>query len=197
MIGAKELFGLGALLLTFIAFFPYIRSILRGQTRPHAFSWMIWGASTFVVAMAQLSDGAGVGAWPIAVSGLITLLVAWLAYRRSAGMHVTRVDWAFLLLALSALPFWYFTETALPAVIILTGVDLLGFGPSIRKAYTHPYEENVAFFLLGAFRNAMVLLALEHYSWTTALFPAAVGVACLLFAALVAGRRLVTRSGLP
>lgn len=194
---SKELFSLGALLLTFIAFYPYIRSILSGRTRPHAFSWMIWGASTFVVAIAQLSDGAGVGAWPIAVSGIITLVVAWLAYRRSAGIHITLSDWAFLLLALSALPFWYFTETALSAVVILTVVDLLGFGPSVRKAYSHPHEENVLFFLLGALRNGMVVLALENYSWTTALFPAAVGIACVMFAAMIAARRLATRSGLP
>lgn len=179
--------------LTFIAFYPYVRAILRGQTRPHVFSWIIWGAGTFVVALAQLADGAGVGAWPIAVSGIITIGVAILAWQRSADLRFTRLDWVFLILALSALPLWYLTDTPLSAVIVLTTVDLLGFGPSVRKAYDHPHEENAVFFTLGAVRNGFVVLALENYSWTTMLFPAAVGIACLLFVALILGRRVALR----
>lgn len=179
--------------LAIIAFYPYVRAILRGQTRPHVFSWIIWGAGTFVVALAQLADGAGVGAWPIAVSGIITIGVAILAWQRSADLRFTRMDWVFLILALSALPLWYLTDTPLSAVIVLTGVDLLGFGPSVRKAYDRPHEENAVFFTLGAVRNGFVVLALENYSWTTMLFPATVGIACLLFVALILGRRVALR----
>ena len=92
-------------------------------------------------------------------------------------------------LALSALPLWFVTSSALSAVIILTIVDLLGFGPSVRKAYDAPKEENATFFAIGAVRNGFVLLALENVSWTTALFPAAVGIACVLFIALIFYRR--------
>lgn len=42
---------------------------------------------------------------------------------------------------------------------------------------------------LGAVRNLLAIFALEHYSLTTVLFPAAVGVACALFVAMVAYRR--------
>jgi hypothetical protein len=42
---------------------------------------------------------------------------------------------------------------------------------------------------LIALRNLIVILALEHYSLTTVLFPAAVGIACLIFVAMVFYRR--------
>lgn len=192
---SKELLGAAALILTFAAFYPYVRSILRNETRPHVFSWMIWGAGTFVVALAQFADGAGIGAWPIAVSGIITVLVALLALFKSADTGFTRSDWVFLLLAMSALPLWYFTESPLAAVIVLTIVDLLGFGPSVSKVYKDPYGENALFFALGALRNALVTGALEHYSWTTMLFPVAVGMACFLFVGLILFRRMaITKS---
>lgn len=192
---SKELLGAAALILTFAAFYPYVRSILRNETRPHVFSWMIWGAGTFVVALAQFADGAGIGAWPIAVSGIITVLVALLALFKSADTGFTRSDWVFLLLAMSALPLWYFTESPLAAVIVLTIVDLLGFGPSVSKVYKDPYGENALFFALGALRNALVIGALEHYSWTTMLFPVAVGMACFLFVGLILFRRMaITKS---
>jgi len=45
----KEFFSAIAILLTFVAFIPYIRSILQGKTSPHAFSWIIWASVTFIV----------------------------------------------------------------------------------------------------------------------------------------------------
>ena len=80
----KELFSALAILLTFIAFLPYIRSILKGETKPHVFSWVIWGSTTFVVFLAQLADKGGAGAWPIGVSGIITIYVALLAYLKKS-----------------------------------------------------------------------------------------------------------------
>ncbi|MCA8901062.1 MAG: hypothetical protein KDA53_07395 [Hyphomonas sp.] len=196
LLEAKEVFSAVAIVLTFIAFGPYILSIWRGKARPHAFSWVIWGAGTIVVAIAQLSDMAGAGAWPIALSGVITIGVAALAFLKAGDTRFLRVDWVFLLLAASALPLWYATSEALSAVVILTFVDLLGFGPSVRKVIQLPHEENATFFGLGALRNGFVLLALEHYSWTTALFPAAVGGACIAFAALILIRRRAVGSPL-
>ena len=185
----ERTFSAIAIALTFLAFYPYIRAILKGTTRPHVFSWFIWAAVTFTVATAQLAGGAGVGAWPIALSGLITGGVALLALSKSADTSIARMDWVFLTLAATALPLWWLTADPLAAVLILTSVDLLGFGPSIRKAWALPQEENALFFTIGAIRNGFVILALEHYSWTTALFPAAVGLACLAFVAMILIRR--------
>jgi len=188
-LGLKALFSAAALILTFAAFLPYYRGILRDEIRPHVFTWFIWAAGTVIVFTAQLSDGGGIGAWPIGVSGLLTGGVAVLALMRAGDTSIVRMDWVFLILAVSALPLWFFTSTALSAVIILTIVDLLGFGPSVRKAYELPEEESATFFIIGAVRNGFVLLALENLSWTTALFPAAVGIACVCFVALIFVRR--------
>lgn len=187
---SKEFFGLLALVLTFAAFIPYYRTIWRKETRPHVFSWFVWGAGTVIICFAQLSDGAGIGAWPIGISGLLTFGVAFLALAKSPDTSVVKLDWLFLALALSALLLWFFTSTALSAVIVLTIVDLLGFGPSVRKTYHRPREENATFFVIAIFRNAFVVAALENYSWTTVLFPAAVGIACILFVILIWIRRL-------
>lgn len=192
---SNEFFSLVALILTFIAFVPYIRAILREQTRPHVFSWFIWGGGTAVVFLAQLTSGAGVGAWPVGISSLITFFIAFLALNTTADKSIVTLDWLFLGLAFSALPLWLYTSSALSAVIVLTIVNLFGFGPSLRKAYALPFEENAMLFGVSAIRNGFVLAALEHYSWTTVLFPAAVAIACILFVGLILfRRRIVTLS---
>lgn len=185
----KEILSAVAITLTFIAFFPYIRSILNDAIKPHVFSWIIWGSTTFVVFLAQLEDNGGAGAWPIGVSGIITMMIALLAYSKRADITITKTDWLFFVSAMSALPFWYFTSDPLWAVVILTTVDVLGFGPTVRKAHAFPYSESLLFFGLFTARNLIVIMALENYSVTTVLFPAVIAVACVLLMAMVAYRR--------
>ena len=185
----KELLSAVAIFLTFIAFFPYIRSIMQGQIKPHVFSWVIWGSTTFVVFLAQLEDNGGAGAWPIGVSGIITMFIALLAYIKRSDITITRTDWVFFILAISSLPFWYFTSDPLWAVVTLTTVDVLGFVPTVRKAYLAPYSESLLFFSLFTARNLLVIIALENYSVTTVLFPAVIAAACLMLMALIAYRR--------
>lgn len=57
----KILFSFIAILLTFLAFIPYIRSIFAGVTKPHVFSWVIWGMTTSIVFFAQVEAKAGMG----------------------------------------------------------------------------------------------------------------------------------------
>lgn len=189
----KEILSAVAIVITFIAFIPYIRSIQQGKTKPHTFSWIIWASVTFIVFLAQLSDKGGAGAWPIGVSGVITLYVAILAYLKKSDSMITKKDWLFFMLAMASLPFWYFTENPLSAVLILTTVDLIGFAPTFRKAYSKPYEEQLTFYLLMASRNFIAIMALEHYSLTTILFPAATAIACLLFIQMVMVRRKIIK----
>jgi hypothetical protein len=186
----KELSSSIAFLLTFLLFVPYIRSIRRQTTVPHLFSWMVWAFGTFVVFLAQLSDGAGLGAWPIGFSACLTGYIAVLSYRVRSRIEITRQDWLLFGLAVLAIPGWMIASDPFWAVLLLTAADLLGFGPTLRKAYRHPYQEHMGFFALGAIRNLFVIIALEHYSWTTVLFPAAVGISCALVAVFLAIRRM-------
>lgn len=187
--GDKELLSGLAIVLTLMAFVPYLRGILSNAIKPHVFSWIIWGSTTFVVFLAQLTDKGGVGAWPIGVSGLLTMLIALLAWLKRADVSITGTDRAFFIAAMSALPFWFVSGDPLWAVIILTTVDLLGFGPTLRKAWHQPRSESPVFFGIFAARNLLVLLALEHYSPTTVLFPAVIAAACLLLIGIIMHRR--------
>ena len=187
----KEIFSTLAIVITFMAFYPYVRSILQDETRPHVFSWVIWGSTTFIVFLAQLEAKGGVGAWPICISGSITIFIALLAYLKRADITITRIDWLFLICALSSLPLWYLSADPLWAVVVLTIVDVLGFGPTFRKVYDHPYSETRTFYALFTVRNIFVILALEDYSLTTALFPAVIAATCILLMFMMMYRRRV------
>lgn len=180
-----------AIVITFMAFIPYIRGILQGRIKPHLFSWLIWGMTTLIVFFAQLDADGGTGAWPIGVSGVITIYIAFLSYVKRGDISITRLDRLFFSAALLSIPCWYFTSNPMWAVILLTTIDLLGFGPTIRKAYDHPYEESLLFIFMFFLRNTFALLALESYSLTTMLFPLSICVVCLFLYTLISYRRRV------
>lgn len=190
----KPLLSILAVAVTLIAFYPYVRGILAGRIKPHVFSWVIWALTTLVVFFAQLAAGGGIGAWPIGISGSITLGIAVLAWSKRADISITRTDWLFFIAALASLPLWFLTADPLWAVLVLTLVDLLGFGPTVRKIWYLPQTESPGFFSLFLLRNLLVVAALEDYSVATVLFPAAIAATCLLLIMLLFYRRRVLQS---
>ena len=188
------LFSAVAMSLSLFAFGYYVRSILKGYTQAHPFSWTIWGISTCVIFAAQTTAGAGYGAWAIGLSGLAALGIAVLSLRgpRSVGVH--SLDIACLIAAMVSLLIWYATNDPLWAVVLITCVDSLGFIPTLRKAYHSPHSEPITFHLLMGLRGLFVVAALEQYSITTLLFPLTVSVfCCLLIAVLLIRRKHLTQ----
>jgi len=185
----KELIGGVAIILTFIAFASYIKSIVKGKTKPHVFSWVIWGIATLTVFAAQYSDGGGAGSWSIGVSGLITSGIAIYSYFHKADISITKSDWVFFILALLAIPLWYVTSDPMWSVILLTTIDALGYLPTFRKSYHHPHQENLFLYVVLGIRNLMSVVSLEHYSITTVSFPLVIAIVNAVFIFMVLWRR--------
>lgn len=179
-----------AVILTCVAFLPYILSIFRGRTRPHVFSWVIWGLNTSVAFLATLHAGGGLlGSGVIGFSAGVTLFIAVLAYMKRADVSVTLTDRLFFIAALAAMPLWHWADDPLWAVLLITLIELLGFGPTFRKTWAQPFSESMVFLALLVVRNALVIIALERHTTTTMLFPAAMAAACLALIAIMAWRR--------
>lgn len=187
----KLIFSGIAIALALIGFVPYIALIIRGKVKPHVFSWVIWGITTTVVFFAQLDADGGVGAWPIGLSGFVTILIAILAYLKRGDSTITRADWGFLIAALASLPLWYMTSDPLWTVIILTAIDMIGFGPTYRKVYLRPFEDSRMFFLIMILRSVCAIVALEAYSVTTVLFPLSLALGFLIVLVILQYRRMV------
>lgn len=187
----QQAMGLLSVALAIASFVPYIAGTRNGTVRPHVFSWFIWTISTTVIFSAQVVADGGAGAWSTGISGAMTAWVTWLAWTLHRDIHITRLDWYFLWAALASLPLWYVTADPLWAVVILTAIDVLGFGPTMRKLYHHPYEESMGFYFLFGLRSGISILALASLSLTTLLFPVAMVVSCFILCLLLIWRRQV------
>ena len=185
----KEIIGIIAIAITIIAYIPYIRSIMNGKTKPHVFSWVIWGLVTFIVFLAQIDDGGGIGAWSIGVSGVFSIYVAVLAFIKKSDITISKIDWSFFIVAIISVLLWPITSDPLYSVLLLTTIDVCGFAPTFRKSYALPFSEPLLFFVIMTARNIISAIALENYSITTMFFPIVTGIAGLIFILMVVYRR--------
>ncbi|MET0071679.1 MAG: hypothetical protein ABW096_16705 [Candidatus Thiodiazotropha sp.] len=124
-----------------------------------------------------------------ALLSALAIALTFIAFLKKSDITITRLDWSFFIMAMVSIPVWYFTRDPTWAVILLTSIDVVGFGPTIRKAFAHPYDEDLTFFALFVLRNVLVIAALENYTIATLLFPAVIGLVCLLFVILIIYRR--------
>lgn len=57
MTDVKTIISMLAVLLTFVAYVPYVRDTLQGKTTPHVYTWFIWGLVTAIAFGLQLEGG--------------------------------------------------------------------------------------------------------------------------------------------
>lgn len=178
-----------AVILTVVAYIPYTRSILRGRTRPHVFSWLVWGVINVVVFFAQLADKGGAGAWPTGISGLGTLLIAFLSWQHKGDIHITRSDWCFFVGSLLAIPLWPLTSDPFLSVLVLTIIDVLAMGPTLRKSYYRPDQERASLYATVILRYILAIFALENYTATTMMFHVASIATCVVLISVILIRK--------
>lgn len=185
----KEIFTAIGLLFMATSYIIYIHSIYKGDTRPHPFSWFIWGLLTMIGFVAQISDGAGIGALITLASAIISFGISVIGYIKRKNIVISRSDkWAFTL-SLLAIPLWLITDTPLWSVILITLIDIAGFYPTFRKSWYAPEQESALSFSLGGFKHIFTVLALQNYSVITALFPFSLIIMNFSFLAMLYYRR--------
>lgn len=180
--------GYISLALAFISYVPYFWNIHRGKTKPHAFTWFVWGVLTAIGFSAQLVSGAGPGAWVIGLSSLLNFSVAGIGFWQR---HVkfSRFDWLSLSGAFLAIVLWAITKNPLIAVILICLSDAIGYLPSFRKAFFFPDEENATAFALSLIYLVLSLFALQIFNLTTWLYPVVIAILDALFVVEIFTRR--------
>jgi hypothetical protein len=183
----KNFLGLLAIVIAIVSYIPYIRDVIRGKTRPHAFSWFIWGLLTGIAFFAQAQAHGGAGAWATGFTAVIAFVIFGFALRWGKRNIVT-IDWFFLAGALAALGLWAATNNPVWSVILITLIDMLAFVPTFRKSFHRPDEETVMTYTLSALKFMVALLALGSYSVTTVLYPLSLVITNSLFVLMVSWR---------
>ncbi len=170
MISLKDILGGIAVGLGLTAYIIYIHSTLKDKIKPHAFSWLLWTLTTAIVFAAQVLRGGGAGSWSTGFTCIVCLAIGIISFFKYDKAY-TLSDILFIGVALLALLPWFFTENPTASVVLIASIDVLGYGPTLRKSYYYPDEEKAISFGLNSAKHFVAFLALQNYVVATWIYP--------------------------
>jgi hypothetical protein len=185
---AVVVFGLLAGVATVLAIVPYVRDVLRGTTRPHRGSWLIWTVLSIVVFASQLADGASWSIVMVAAQALITGLVFVLSIWRGEG-GVPRADLTIMAIAGLGVVAWAVSSTPVVATIATIFADMLGIALMTPKTWRDPRSETFSTYVLGGVAGVLSAFAVGSLDISLLLFPIWIAVASTIIATTIAMRR--------
>jgi len=186
----KLFFGVTAAIITVVAYYPYIRDIFQRKTKPHAYTWLIWGITLGTAAAILLYGGGNFGAISMMAGTLLVLFVFLLSFKYGT-KNITRGDTVVLILALLAIIIWWQLDNPLLAVLMVSAIDGLGYIPTYRKSFIEPWSETLSFWAAMVVVNILILLSLSEYNFLTVTYVTTLAVGNTIVLILCIVRRKI------
>lgn len=181
-------FGLVAGAMAVVDTFPYIRDTLRGQTKPHRGTWLIWGVLASVAFFSQLADGASWSLGMVAGQGVVTLAIFTLSLWHGVG-GAGRQELALMAIAFAGIAGWFLISEPLVATASVVVADSIGVALMIPKTYRDPHSETLVTFALSSVGGVFGALAVGSWDASLLLYPVYFAVMNAGIAALISVRR--------
>jgi hypothetical protein len=172
---------------------PYIRDIVRGTTRPHRGTWLVWAVLAIVVYGSQRADGAS---WSLLMTGaqaMLTGLVFILAIRRGEG-GLSAPDALLTAMAAAGVVGWLIADEPIVATASVVVADLLAAVMMAPKTYRDPGSETLASFALASVAGALAAGAVASADPALLLYPVYFCAVNAAIALLIHRRRAVLAS---
>jgi hypothetical protein len=149
---------------------PYVRDTVRGATRPHRGTWLIWGVLAAVACLSQRADGAS---WSLVLTGsqaILTALVFVLAIRYGEG-GLTRFELSLMSVAGAGVIGWLIAHDPVIAVVCVIVADIAAAAMMTPKAYRDSHSETLAMFALASVAGALAAGAVGAPDVSLLLYP--------------------------
>jgi hypothetical protein len=168
---AAPVLGVLAAIVSVADTVPYLRDTVRGTTRPHRGTWLIWGSLAVIVCLSQRADGAN---WSLALTitqAVLCSAIFVLAIRRGEG-GVSAADVVTIAFASGGVAIWLLAAEPLVATVGVIVADLLAVAMMVPKTRRDPDSETLSTFALASVAGALTIGAVGSTDPSLLLFPA-------------------------
>ncbi len=167
----KQLLGIIAGVIAFLAYIVYVVSILRGKTKPNRATWWIWAFMGLVVGLSYDAAGAQNTIWVPYVEFIGPLSIALLSIKYGEGGLKNKTDLVCLFGAVFSIILWIIFNN--PVVALVTGLAVNSFAivPTIKKSYLRPEGEDFWGWFGTGVADSLNMFAIERFSFAILLYP--------------------------
>jgi hypothetical protein len=172
---------------------PYLRDVLKGSTRPHRGTWLIWSALAVVVCLSQWADGASWSLIMLVTQAVLTTTVFAVAIVHGQG-GTTFAELVLMTVAAVGVTGWLLSGEPLVATVCVVAADLIAAAMMVPKTYRDPESETLATFVYASIGGALAAAAVgvaDDAAVTLLLYPIYYCLANGAIAVLIHRRRAV------
>lgn len=169
-----------ASILAFIAglfliagYVPYIYEVVKRTTIPNRASWFIWSLSTALVLFGVTGTGTHEAIWVPIADALGCFIIFIMAIPRGVGGW-SKTDKISLAVCFTSLIVWWFSGSALIALLMNLSVYVSGYVPTIEKVFYDPKSESYSawtLFFIGVILNLIAVAIGNDTGFAVWLYP--------------------------
>jgi len=149
---------------------PYVRNTVRGLTRPHRGTWLIWGVLAIVVCLSQRADGASWSLIMAAVQAVLTSVIFVLSIRHGEG-GLSPTEAVMIALAGGGVIGWIVADEPVIATACVVAADLIGAAMMVPKTYRDPGSETLVTFAFASLGGLLAAGAVGAPDLSLLLYP--------------------------
>ncbi len=149
-----------------VGYFSYFKDIFLKKTKPHLYTWLVWGITQGTATVALWHGGGGLGVVSLSVGTFLVCMIFLLSFKYGT-KNITRFDTFVLISALLAIFVWWQMDNPLLAVFMVSVIDGLGYIPTFRKTFANPWSETTFFWATMIFVDILAMFSNSQYNFLT------------------------------
>lgn len=167
--GNHALFASLAFAVSAGAYFPYVRNIATGRTRPTLSSWISWWILDTAILVSIIAAG-GMSWQMVAYAGGTCVVLGVCVYKKAA-LGWTAADSFCIGMVIGAMLMWYYSSNPQIGMLLCLLAALIGSFPFIRNVRKTPHAEAILPWIMAAVGSVCQLLSIEQWSFSEIVTP--------------------------
>ncbi len=160
---SKALLSMLSGVVFLLAFVPYIRAIIKGETKPSKMSWLIWGCLDVITLLAMYAQHSVNGQIIGAVCGAFVVFILAMKYGKSGW---TKLDMFCLSGAIIGIVLWQTMSNPNLGILASAVTAIIGSIPTFVNAWKNPEQENFTAWTIFWISCVLAMFAIPQ--WTIA-----------------------------
>ena len=150
----------------------YLRSTIKGATRPNPVSWMLWSITPLIAFAAELQASVGPIAYVTLALGISPVLVfATIMIKNPRSFKLKGFNLICTFIAAIGILLWATTHNPEFAIGFMILADFASGLPTIAKAWRDPKSEYAPTYLISASAMVLALLTVTDWRFAVIAFP--------------------------
>jgi len=160
------------IIINILGTLAYIKSTLKGITKPNRATWLLWGIAPLIATAAAFTDGVRLAVLPVLMMGLLPLAVFIASFvNPKSYWKLEKFDYLCGICTFLGLILWVVTKEPILAIIFAIISDTFAALPTVIKSWKYPETETSTPYITSMLSALTSFLVITTWNVSAYAFP--------------------------